>query len=175
MARYDVDDIVTYWFVIVKNEYGKQIKGYSDNKELVKFYLEFHKCKNYEITKKTGTIGDIYKILEENVHDEIVLCNITIRNPKNKNEVKIIQIPATETEMNFIREESEDYLLSVIPYSYLDSAIPYMKRKYQQVLQSILLNDVINKVIYNNSSRLLQNIGFDQLKIMIRLFPDNFK
>lgn len=175
MLKYDLDDIVTYWFVVVKNKYGKQIQGYSDNKEIVKFYIEFHKCKNYEIKKMTSTVKEIYKIIEENVHDEIQLCNISIRDPKDSHKVKLIQVPATETEMNFIREESNSFLLSAIPYSYLSTAIPYLKNKYQQAMNAIFLKQITDFTIYNKHSKFIENIGFDQLKIMLKLFPDNFR
>jgi hypothetical protein len=176
LARYDEDDIVTYWFVVNKTKYEtKQIQAWSDNKELIKFYMEFHNCKRFELVKMTNTMKEIMKVIEENVHDEVMLCNINTRDPKNKNKIKMIQIPATATEMNYIREESTDFMLSHIHYSYLESVVPYLKDKYKYALKNTLLLDVIKKVIYNQSSPSLEYLGVDQLKIMINLFPDNFR
>jgi len=177
MAKYQPGDIVTYHFIIKEMNGDKIIQAWTDSKEIAKFYLDFHKCKYFRVKSLTKSIEEITKILEENWNDEIRIFNIITKNRtgKHKDEEFItISIPATETEMMFIREESSTFLASRINYGYINEAIPYMKKKYQDVLQSIFLTDVIRKVIYSHKVKFAQSIQFDELMILFRAFPENF-
>ena len=176
MAKYEVGDIVTYYFIIVEDSNGKRIQAWSDHKELVKYYMEFHKCKQFVIKSLTKPIEEISKILEENLHDEIKIHNMIIKNKdgKKEKEWKTIPIPATETEYMFISEETNTYIASRINYSYLNESIPYLKGKYQRALHDIFLTDVIKKVIHGQNPKSTQMIMFDQLMVLFESFPDNF-
>lgn len=176
MAKYDEGDLATYYFVVNDDGNNKQIQGWTDNKALARYYMEFHNCKRFRLTSLTKPIEEIAKILEENNNDEIQIRNVLVRNPKGKKgkNAKYIQIPVTGTESAFINEESAMFLASTQNYSYLDSAIPYLKKKYRDAIEAVFLSDVIKKVIHNQNPRSITEIELDQLSVLLKLFPDNF-
>ena len=177
MKKYDPGDIATFYFVVVEDDHGKRIKAFSDDKELVKLYMDFHKCKKFRIKKYTGYIEEIYKITDENLHDEIQLFNIITRNreaKKHDEEIMELCIPATHTEINFINSESNSYLASICDYGLLNEVFPYLKEKYKDALRMLFLDDMIRKVIHSKDSKITVNIEFDQLITLYRFFPDHF-
>lgn len=176
MGKYEDDDIVTYYFVINDDGENRMIQGWTDNKDLAKFYMMFHKCKNFKLKALTKTFYEITKILEENNNDEIEIHNITTRDPKkkNKNGTKEISVPMTRTEVMYITEECRGLVASMVNYSFIDSAMPYLKKKYQDVLKGIMLADAIKASVHNNRSNLIENMQFDHLELLIHSFPGNF-
>lgn len=172
MKRYERGDSATFYFVIDTER--SNVVGYSDIKDLVDFYMQFHNCKRFKLKKLSDTIDRIIPIIEENNNDEIKLYNITTRDPKNHKKSKIIQIPATGTEINFINEETADLMSSRIAYSEINLLIRYLKKKYQRALKDIFLVDCISKIIYSKNSYVLSNIEYDQLIILLRSFHENF-
>lgn len=177
MARYEPGDIVTYHFIVYNDGRHKNIRAWTDNKDLAKMYMEFHQCKDFTIKSVTKRIEEISAITEENLHDEIRIHNILIRNTdkrKKGEETKIISIPATETECLFINDECSTFMLSRIRYSYLNTAIPYMKKKYRDGLESIFLQDIINKVCNERSSNISESVKLDQLMVLFRSLPEFF-
>ncbi len=176
MAKYEPDDIVTYYFILKKNEddRSKTIQAWTDDKTLAKFYMDFHRCNNFILKKYTNKMKEISLLCDENLHDEIHICNFMIRDKKNENEVDTILIPATTTEFQFIKEECDNFMSTYISYSFINEAFPYLKNKYQEALKDILLLDVINQTIHNKSSSVIQMINFDQLMILLYSFQKNF-
>lgn len=179
MAKYEHGDIVTYYFIVANNNVGGSIiQAWTDDKNLAKFYMDFHKSDNLIMKSVTKRIDDIYKILEENVHDEIKIHNITTRNVEKKRkkdpEDMRICIPATETESNFISSEVSTFMASRIRYSYLNSAIPYLKNKYKFALEDIFLPEVIDFVCNNRTPASIQHIVCDELMVLYRSFPEMF-
>ena len=176
MAKYEPGDIVTYYFIISDEDGHSNIKAWTDNKDLAKFYLEFHKCKNFRLKKFTKPIEEISKILEENRHDDIMLANVVIKNPNHKKgkETKMVVIPLTQTEQLFINEETTNFMSSRIDYGYLNGVIPYLKKKYQHAIEKTLLQDIIKLVVHGCQSSIVQSIQFDHVMVLFRSFPDNF-
>lgn len=175
MARYEKGDIVTYWFVVCHDKDGKRIQAFSDDKDLVKFYMAFHKCKEFSLKSMEGTIESIVPIINANVNDEIVLYNIYTRDPKAKHgesKTKMIQVPMTKSEIMLLKDDTDGYLNSQIAYSYIFSTIPYLKDKYQKALDSIFLSDVIRKVVHNQMPKRLALLEIDQLILLLKL-PDS--
>lgn len=178
MAKYQPGDMATFYFVIKEMGNDKIIQGWTDNKEIAKFYMDFHKCKNFKLKVITNTIEEINKISEENWNDEIKLFNIITKNRnksrKNDKDFVTICIPATETECRFVREETSTFMASSINYGFINDALPFMKNKYQKILQSIFLTDVVQKVVYSKNVKFAQAIEFDQLLVLFQSFPENF-
>lgn len=174
MAKYYEGDLVTFYFVIKHMNGDKVIQAWSDNKDLVKMYMDFHKCKNFKVKSVSNTIEEINKICEENYHDEIQLFNINTRDPKRKGRVMGVSIPATRTEIEFINEETSSFLSSHISYTNLEKLMPYLKKKDQEALHNILLEDITKKVLYEERSRIIQSIQIDQLVLFYKIFPENF-
>lgn len=176
MKRYDEDDIVTYYFVISSNNKGdKQIAAWTDDKQLAKFYMDFHNCKHFRLKVISDMpIKNIGDIVDECLHDEIGIYNIKVRNNNKRGEMKTISIPATESEMLFVNADAQSYFASYVDYGFLNMVIPYLKDKWQVVLNDILLDDVIKLVIHNRQSKYLQHIELDQLALLCKSFIDNF-
>lgn len=174
MLKYEPGDIATFYFII--NEYNdtKEIKGWTSKKQLAEFYIDFHKCPKYQLKKITKPIEEIYKITEDYYHSEIIIGNILVKNREKKGEVKLISIPATQDELNFIHEESSTFFATMMGYSYLNNVIPYLKKKYIEALDDIFLSSVIKKAIHNQSDKINQYIQLDELMILLKSFPENF-
>lgn len=177
MKKYDPGDEATFYFVVLEKDDKKSIVAWSDDKELTKLYLDFHKCKDFKLKTVKGTIEEIRRILDENTNDEIKLMNIKIRDPKHKkgeNETKMVVIPGTEFLSMFIHEEEQGFLSTRIRYNYINSAMPYLKNKYRKALEGIFMQDMINAAIHNRPSRLTIEMQFDELLIITRNFPEQF-
>ena len=175
---FQADDEVVFYFVILEDRGKRQIKAWSMEKDHAKFYIEFHKCSNMRLKQVHGAYGDICRVLEENLHDEIGFCNIEIRNPdpnhKKKDQLTNIVIPATSTEVICLSEECSSFCASMIDYGYINSAMGYLKPKYQSYLKGCLLQDIIRVVIHNTPSPLAASIKFDQLAVLTQCFSDHF-
>lgn len=177
MKRYEPGDRATFYFIVLEGGKTNHIQAWTDSKDLAKFYLDFHKCKNMIIKSVTKSIEEISRITEENWGDEIQICNIIIKNHnkrKKGQESKTILIPATSTEITFINEECATFMMSEINYSYLNTAIPYLKRKYKEGLDFIFLPSIVNKVCNRRDCGTTELLQFDQLMVLFKAFPDNF-
>lgn len=177
MSKYQSGDIVTYYFVIKRDEFGKKIiQGWTDNKQLAKFYMDFHKCKHFTLKSITDKIENISNIINENIHDEIMVYNIITKNRRknSSDDIQMIMIPLTKTEKRFIDEEVSSFMVTSIDYGLINDAMPYLKSKYQSILQSIFLPDIIRKVVYSQNTKFSQMIQFDELLVLYRYFPENF-
>ena len=56
MLRYEPGDIATFYFIIKEDGNNKEIKAWSDKKQLVEFYMDFHKCPKFRLKKITKPI-----------------------------------------------------------------------------------------------------------------------
>lgn len=171
--KYEHGDIATFYFVVISDK-EKRIQGWTDDKDLAKYYMDFHKCKRFILKEITRPIDEINKILEENLHDEIVICNIVVKSKEKKKGFDVIPIPATNTEILFINEEVNGFMTSYIDYGYLNQVIPYLDKEYQRALRDIFLSDIIKQVIHSKKSNIAMNIQYDQLSILFRSFPEYF-
>lgn len=177
MAKYEPGDIVTYYFIVYDNGDRKNIQAWTDIKDLAKFYMEFHSCKHFILKSITKRIEEIAKILEENRNDEIRICNLMVKNSgkrKKGEETKLICVPLTQTESMLIQEECSSFMASAVRYSYLNSAIPYLKSKYRQGLNDIFLSDIINATCNTRSTKIIELLEMDQLIILFKMLPHTF-
>lgn len=173
MKHYDADDEVTFYFVIYENNGSPIIQGWSDDKEVVKSYLDFHSSKKLKMKSIKGEYKNtIVPILNESVHDEIQLVNIFIH--KKDYGYKQVTVPMTMTESMFINSEESSYFSSRIDYTTLNAMVPFLKNKYQKVLNRIHMTDVVNQTIHSKESEFTMNTRLDQLMILVRSFPDYF-
>lgn len=172
MKRYEEDDNMTCYFII--DERNNIIRGWTDNKEYAKLYLDFHKCKYYKIKKITNTFREVLKIIEENSNDEISIYNINTRSNKKHESSKDIAVPLTETEGMLINEEANTFLSSRVNYTFINEAFYYLKGKYQKALKSIMLEDVMKNVIYSKRSKIVLDLEIDELLVLFHSIPDQF-
>lgn len=175
MAKYEPGEIAKYYFVIYTDEKDeKTVQAWSDNKGLVDMYMEFHKCKYFKVKVVSNYIEEIVKLLEENLHDEIKPYRINTRDPKRKGEVIGMTIPATETEVTYINEETNTFMSSLIGYADLNELIPYLKKKDREAIRNILLEDITAKVCHERRSKIVETVHLDQLMVLYKLFPRKF-
>lgn len=176
MYKYEDNDIATFYFVIREDKikHQKGVQAWTDEKDLAEYYLRFHNCPDFKLKDVTNKIEEINKILNENIHDEIGIYNITIRNPDKPRKTKNIFIPATNNEMTFVNGECNSFVSSRVNYSFLNSAIPYLKDKYAKCMKNIFLTCIIDSEIHGKDIPILRDFKFDQLKMLYRSFPGNF-
>ena len=172
MKRYDEDDTIVLYAAVYKDGGITYIRAWSDNKDLVQAYLDFHKCKRFKMKSLTGVVKDLMNIINENIHDEVNMFNIKIHDKQNK--IKMISVPMTETEFNTIQSERVHYFQSHIDYHAINTAFYFLKNKYQRALSGILLEDAMKSVCHDKTSELLKRIKFDEFLILVRSFPDYF-
>jgi len=169
---YDDNDEVVLYFVIKEGTYGdSMIKAWTDDKDLLNAYMEFHSCKQFRVKKIRKRMKDFHDILNENLHDEIDITNIITRG---KNGPGFIAVPMTTTEIIFLDEETKTYLSMNIDYTTIDEAFYYFKEKYQDAFKKIGLRSVIDHVIYNKPSAFVQDVVFDQAIMLSRTLSDDF-
>lgn len=175
LAKYERGDTATFYFVVVKDKNGGRIQAWTDNKELAKSYMEFHKCKQYKLKSVTNKVENIYNILDENLHDEIQIANLTVRNPGSKRDItKFISVPMTRTEMMMVNSETSSFLVSRIGYSELEEYFMSFKKKYRNALENLFLLDVMMSVIHSQNTPTILNLELDQLMVLLKSFPDHF-
>ncbi len=172
MKKYEPGDIITCYFVVYDDGEHKTIRGWTDNKEYAKIYMDFHHCKHYRIKKITDVSTAIYKIIEENINDEILLFNINTKGKNNKSVSMVI--PMTNSEKTLVNEESNTLVASRVNYGYINEAMHYLTDKYQKALKMILLDEVIKSVVYSKESKILDRLEIDDLMVLFHSFPDQF-
>lgn len=172
--KYQDDDLVTYYFVINNDGKNSTIQGWSDNKNMIKCYMEFHSCKRFHVKELTKTFEEIARILDENNNDEIKIFNITTRSKKHPHRVEYIPVPMTATEFSFVNSECQSFLSSMVNYTFIDSALPYIKERYKHDLKMTMLLDVIGSTVHAKHSKLIEEVQFDQLMVLLYLFNQNF-
>lgn len=171
-GKYEEGDVITCYFVVEEDRNHPTIRGWSDRKDLVKAYLEFHKCKKYRIKKMTDVSSEIMKVLEENWNDEIDLYYIQTKDKHG--ELTDMIAPLTSTEKVLISGETTDMMSSRVNYGYINDAMYYLKNRYQKAFKQILLKQVIDSVVYSKNSNIIQNIGMDELNVLLYSMPDKF-
>ena len=173
MKRYERGDDATFYFVIHKQR-GKEkyIKAWTDNKEMLKFYMDFHETKNFSVKKISDRIESIQKLVEENLNDEITIGHVRIGDKHG--EQLLVALPVTETEMQFIREEDTSYMATTIDYSLINNLYPTLKKKYQHALEKILLIPIADFNVNNKFNEMVGRIFLNNVKILHRSFPDEF-
>lgn len=176
---YSADDECTFYFIIISDKYSdeKHVQAYTDNKELAKAYMDFHKCKQFKIKTVKDTYRNIVEIINENLNDEIALYHMNIKSdPDHKlgEETKLVAVPITLTERDLVSEEADSFLASRVNYSLINDLMYYLKPKYQNILKDIFMTDIVMKTCYNKDSYFTLNAGIDEVRVLYRSVPDHF-
>lgn len=171
MKKYEEDDEVVFYFVIYERGNEKCIRGWSDNKDLVDAYMEFHMCRYYRVKKQKDVLSEMYKILEENTNDEIQLYMI---NTRGKHGSRSITVPMTLTEFTLVQDESNGFISSRVNYSYINECSHYLKGKYKNALKVAGIEDLVNLVVYGKTSKLLDHCEIDNLMTLYMSLSDQF-
>ena len=172
MRKYDLSEDCTIWFVLFDDGNVKRIHGYSDDKELVDAYMEFHHCKHMSVKKVTNRADQMFELLNENINDEIGIYNRKIR--KKKNTYEMIMVPMTYAESVLVNDEVTSMMYTRIDYQFINEVMYYLKDKYQKAIKQILLKSVINKVVYNRPDKVISSIDLDEVALLVKSQPDMF-
>lgn len=171
MAKYEIGDIATFYFVVKEDGNHPIIKGWTDNKKLAKFYMDFHNCPLFKLKEVRKCIEEMNGILNENIHDEIVVANLYTRDGRDS---KLVVIPATMNELTLIREESTSFFSGRIDYHWMDIWCRFLKNKYMRALDRLFLDHVIKFALHNKADQITSQIDLDQVKVLLKTFQDDF-
>lgn len=172
--KYEPGDIATFYFIINNSSNRNYIKAWTDDKNLAEFYMMFHKCPRFKIKKVVRSIEEINKMIDENYFDEISIANIIAKDNNSDDGKKLISIPLTGSELQVINDECNSFLSTFIEYSYISNSMSYLKNKYLEILDDILLVPIIDYLQSNVIDKRLGEIDMDQMIILLRSFPDDF-
>lgn len=175
MNNYDLKDQATFYFIILKGTLDNELRAWTDNKSLAEFYLKFHNCKKHELRKVTKPYKHIVPILNENINNAIEIMNIITTETKgSKKRAMTIQIPMTREELGLINDTTSTFCSNMVDYSDINEYMHKLKPKYQRAIVNIGLSDVVDHEVYNNRSEFTKSTDLDQLKLLFKLFPDDF-
>lgn len=178
MKKYDDEDEVTMYFIIRRKKNADNdgyIAAYSDNRTLAEAYIEFHNCDIFKIKAMKDKFDHICKVLQENPHDEIEICNITIRDPDNPHKSKLLAVPMTRSEQTLVNGESLTLMASRVNYRVLGSMVDFLKDKYRNALSILHLKDAIAQAEQTSQvSKFIANIEIDDLVVFCRTCPEDF-
>jgi hypothetical protein len=172
---YDLKDQTTVYFVISEHSSNNEIKAWSDDKMMAQFYMEFHNCKRYRLRVVKKIWKEMVKIINDNSNDEIEIMNLVTKSDDKKDDgYKIIQVPMTTTEMSIISDTVKHNCATLIDYSEINQYITLFKKKYQKSFKNIGLIDIIRKEIYNKPTKFTNGLRIDDLRILFKLFKEDF-
>lgn len=171
MAKYEPGDIVTFYFIIKDEGKYSHIKGWTDNKKLANFYLQFHHSPSLRIKSVTKRIEEMNGMINENIHDEIVIANLYTRDGR---ESKMVIIPATTNELTLIRDECSTFFSGRVNYHWMDIWYRFFKNKYVKALDKLFLDNVIKFALHNKMDHITSQIDIDQIRILLRIFQEDF-
>jgi len=176
MKTYDSPtDQATFYFIVLTTGNQNSVKAWTDNKDMAEFYMEFHNCKNFQMRKMSNKYGEIIKIINANINDEIQIYNLLVKDEKETDGIDVIQVPATKSEIDIMNDAINTRCASsMVDYSNMNKYVNRLKKPYQKALNKIGLLDLIASEIYNIPSKFTDNLQIDGLKLLFRLFSDYF-
>lgn len=172
------DDETTLYIAYVDDEkYG--LKGWTQNKQLMKYFLEFHNCDKIKHKKYTDTNKNIIEFANNNMAYEIEIHRI--KSQDNDGKPIDLYVPMTSSEMSDIVDSCTYFNAHNINYNSIISAYKVLKRKYQEALNILLFMDVAKHVMDyrvfqndHNSQNKVYMIERDMLITLYRLEPELF-
>lgn len=167
------DEFIDCWFIIYENskQNYKEIVAWSRDKKLIKFYLDFHKSKNLVAKKLSDYKHNIVEICNAHINEEIQIGPL-VTNLKGK--PVIIMVPLTQLDSTQVTDFTSGFNEIEINYAMLHQLIPRLKNKYQTALRTILINEIIEAVIFPKQNLRVSKILFDQIVLLHRLTIDLF-
>ena len=189
---YSYDEKITIYVITYNNPNDLRsttdIIACSKNKNLAKFYIEFHKCKYM----KLRTIIDYPKYINEHIINNNINCEIQLApmNSKiyNKNtDSTYFIVPVTELELTDLNEFSGFFCDGLIDYKNIHLYYSYLKNKYRKALDIILLGSVIKDVLFTSKKQFsnenwkeheemtITNIEMDNIALLYLIEPHLFE
>ena len=177
--------IVTYHNPNIELKSMTDIVAWSTNKELVKFYMKFHKCKFMKVNKIRGYPKELIKIINDNVNCEIYIAPLRTRN--SDDEIIFINAPVTDLEMTDIRSLSGIMGEIDINYRLIYEYYNYFKNKYRKALDTILLGNITEEILFTSKKTFsssndnefynmsIINIGIDEIAYLYYREPELFE
>lgn len=174
----NMDQLVTFYLVINDRlEFDDaRIQAWSDQKDLAKFYMAFHRCKHFTLRKITDTLYNMNRLLDECYHGEITLYNAVTkdRSKKRSSAYKYVRVPMTNNEIAIIKAENSGLAGTAVNYTILNDLYPYMSKKRKRLANDMMLTDAIKATIHNQPSQRIMGVKIDELYMLYRIFPETF-
>lgn len=168
----DHDFIDCYFIILEDSKKGlNEIVAWSTNKRLIKFYLEFHGTKKLKVKKLSDYKKNLNEICNAHINEEIQIGHMTT---VIKGKPTIVMAPLTELDLTQINDFSGCFNEIEINYAMLHQLVPCLKSKYREALKTILLNEVIEAVIFPKQGLRVTNIHLDEVVLLHRLTMDLF-
>ena len=167
------NDFVDCYFIILEDlKKGlNEIVAWSANKTLIKVYLDFHGTKKLKVKKLSDYKKNINEICNAHINEEIQIGHITTAI---KGKPVIVMAPLTELDLTQINDFSGCFNEIEINYAMLHQLTPLLKNKYREALKTILLNEVVEAVIFPKEGLRVTNIQLDEIVLLHRLTIDLF-
>lgn len=164
------NDFITCWFILYdEKESGlREIVAWSYNKDLAKYYMQIHHSKKLVLKKYSDLKKNLTEILNEHINEEIQIGVLkTFINGK----VKILRVPLTQLDSTQIREFNGCFCEESIDYGLIYKTIPLLKKKYLKAFKIVLLDKIIEAVIFPKPNLPAAEIDIDELKLFHRVSP----
>lgn len=167
------DDFVNCWFVVFDDPKHKinEVVAWSKDKQLVKFYLEFHGTKKLKAKKLSDYQKNIAEMCNAHINEEIQIAHLIT---KVDNKMIAVMAPVTQLDLTQIHDFSGSFCETDINYATLHVFMSIFKNRYQKALNTILLNEVIEAVIFPKSNLRITSVHLDELVLLHRLIVDLF-
>ena len=167
-VRYDnpeLDDIVTYYIIYDTHlPWKENIAGWTDDKLIAEFYMEFHNYDGFVMKKIKGRFQEIINVLNNSINEEIDLYSDLKTNVNGK--LKEITLPLTTNECTILTLAKSTMLADLVSYEILMRAYPRFNRKYQQALKNLFLLDIAGYVLNGNESEFTADLDFDDVVVL---------
>lgn len=162
------NDFIDCWFIVYKGDGLNEIVAWSPEKILAKSYLELHNSKKMILKKYSDTRNHLREITNEHINEEI---RIGFLKTIIDNKLSILRVPVTELDMSQVREWNGTFCEGIIDYTLIYKFISKFKKKYQQALKTILLDKIIEAVIFPKPNLPAAQIDIDEVRLLHRLSP----
>lgn len=178
--------VITYHNPNIELKFMTDIIAWSNDKNLAKFYMKFHKCKFMKLNKIHGYPKELINIMNENINCEIYIAPLRTRN-LNNNEIIFVNVPVTELEMTDIRSLSGIMNDTDINYRIIYEYYDYFKNKYRKALDTILLGTITEEILFTSKKTFSSgnddefhnmysiNIGIDEIAYLYYREPELFE
>ena len=119
--------------------------------------------KKYSDLKK-----NINEIINQHINEEIQIGVLkTIVDKK----IKILKVPLTQLDITQLHDFNGCFCEQSIDYGLIYKIMPHFKKKYQEAFKVILLDKVIEAVIFPKENLPAAKIEIDELKLFRRVSP----
>jgi hypothetical protein len=173
----ELDDEVVY-FLLYNLKYADRITGksimvgWTEDKNLADFYLEFHHCKDIVVKKYEGPYRGIIGTLNDNANEKIEIYWIRTRIGRK---VKPVAVPMTTNEQRVLTQSTQTYCQGdLVEYQQIINLLPHLKKKYREAMKFLYFNELARNAIGGETTNFIAFVELDEARLLPKLYPQNF-